>query len=71
MPLYHFAVQDGVRFDDPTGAVFATDEIAITHGAHVAREIKAGVGAEPVSDWSVEIRDGVRLVASIPISTVQ
>jgi len=69
MPTYHFNVQDGVKYKDLNGTILVDDEAALAEGARVAREVKSGSGSES-SDWLVEVKDGIRLVAEIPFTSV-
>jgi hypothetical protein len=45
------------------------DNSALAEGAQVAREVKASNDVE-ADKWSVEIKDGKRVVAEIPFKTV-
>jgi hypothetical protein len=62
-------VQDGVKYTDAKGTVLPDDAAAIAEGAKVARELKIDSGSE-TEGWSVEIKEGNRLVADIPFSSV-
>ena len=69
MPKYRFDVQDGVKYADTEGMVLPDDVAAIAEGAKVARELKIDSYGE-TEGWSVQIKDGKRVVADIPFSSV-
>jgi hypothetical protein len=50
---------------DETGTMLPDDNSALAEGAQVAREVKASNDVE-ADKWSVEIKDGKRVVAEIP-----
>lgn len=62
---YYFHVQNGSKYSDQTGGVFANDEEAIAHASVLAAELKQD------KDWAgfvvcVVDEDG-RLVAHVPV----
>jgi hypothetical protein len=69
MPRYKFNVIDGTTYKDDTGTDLPDDACALAEGAQLAREVKAD--HRPDGDaWSVEIKDGNRVVAKIPFTLV-
>ena len=69
MPKYRFNVQDGVKYTDANGTVLPDDVAAIAEGARLARELKIDSEGE-TEGWSLQIKDGKRVVADIPFSSV-
>ena len=69
MPRYKFNVIDGMSYKDDAGTDLPDDAYALAEGAQLAREVKAD--CRPDSEaWSVEIKDGNRVVAQIPFTLV-
>lgn len=69
MPRYKFNVVDGATYKDDTGTDLPNDHFALAEGAQLAREVKAD--HRPDGDtWSVEVKDGARVVAHIPFNLV-
>jgi hypothetical protein len=69
MPRYKFNVIDGTTYKDNTGLQLPDDNSALAEGAQLAREVKADY--RPHGDeWSVEVKDGERVVAQISFNSV-
>jgi hypothetical protein len=69
MPRYFFLVHGEYEVNDRVGQDFVDDGAALSEAARVARELKRDFGARAAS-WSVEVREGGRIVATIPFASV-
>jgi hypothetical protein len=69
MPNYKFHVQDHTKFEDRSGTDLPNDQSALAEGAKVAREVKSSNNLD-AAQWSVEIKDGTRVVDDIPLNAV-
>ena len=69
MPKYKFHVIDGARYEDENGTTLPNDDAAVAEGAKVARELKSDNELD-ARDWTIEIKDGKRVVANIPFTIV-
>jgi hypothetical protein len=69
MPRYKFNVIDGTTYRDNTGTDLPDDNSALAEGAQLAREVKADYRPDGET-WSVEVKDGKRVVAQIPFNAV-
>jgi hypothetical protein len=70
MPRYRFPIRnpDGKLVDDVDGVNFADDRTAKTYGMRVIEELKRDE-PEGYLGWTMEIKEGERLVATLPFST--
>jgi hypothetical protein len=69
MPYYDILVHGEFEVDDLTPQEFADDAAALSEAARVVRELKRDFGARTAS-WSIEVREGARVVAHIPFPAV-
>ena len=69
MPKYRFHVVDDARYEDKNGTILPNDDAAVAEGVKVARELKLDNELD-TRDWSVEVKDGERVVANIPFDSV-
>ena len=66
MPLYHFAVHNGHRLDDPEATeLLVDDEAAREQALQVIRDLKRN-NETAWKAWTIEATDGDRLVWQIP-----
>jgi hypothetical protein len=68
MPRYRFIVHAFEVIDDPDGAPFPDDPTALAEALKIIRELKRDEIDH--RGWSLELREGERLVARIPFETV-
>jgi hypothetical protein len=69
MPRYKFNVIDGTNYKDNTGIELPDDTSALAEAAQLAREVKADYRPDG-DEWSVEVKDGERVVAQISFNSV-
>jgi hypothetical protein len=69
MPRYKFNVVDGTTYTDKTGTELPDDNSALAEGAQLAREVKADNRPDGET-WSVEVKQGTRVVSQVPFNAV-
>jgi hypothetical protein len=69
MPHYSIVVHGEFEVDDLPPEQFADDAAALAEAVRVVRELKCDFGARAAS-WSIEVRNGERVVATIPFLSV-
>jgi hypothetical protein len=69
MPHYSIIVHGEFEVDDLAPQLFADDAAALAEAARIVRELKCDFGARAAS-WSIEVRNGERVVATIPFLSV-
>jgi hypothetical protein len=70
MPRYHFAVKDAARYDDPDGTEVPDDAAARDYAIRIIREVQHGE-EHNWTGWTMEVRQGQRIVWQIPFETVE
>jgi hypothetical protein len=70
MPRYHFAVKDAARYDDPDGTELPDDAAARDYAIRIIREVQHGE-EHNWTGWTMEVRQGQRIVWQIPFETVE
>ena len=70
MPRYHFAVKDAARYDDPDGTEMPDDATARDYAIRIIREVQHGE-EHNWTGWTMEVRQGHRIVWQIPFETVE
>ena len=70
MSRYHFAVKDAARYEDPDGMELPDDAAVRDYAIRVIREVQHGEDHN-WTGWTMEVRQGQRIVWQIPFETVE
>ena len=69
MPQYSFIIGSGIPSDDREGTELPDDTSATSYGARIIRELKRDE-SNSFRNWMMEIKEGSRLVGTIPFDGV-